>query len=99
MGAGPGGAYGYPARFLRILFRAWSARLELARSAGLRSVIFVPYPLPFPADTIRCCRNVSKVLTVEMNTRQMWDDVRLSVYPDYQCRLMAVGWQYSVRDK
>jgi len=71
--------------------RMVASAVALARSRGFRVGHIRPITLfPFPADTVRqVSRLAGKVLTVEMNTGQMWDDVRLSVYPGCQCRLLA----------
>ncbi|MEW5920817.1 MAG: 3-methyl-2-oxobutanoate dehydrogenase subunit VorB [Bacillota bacterium] len=71
--------------------RMVNSAVALARSRGYRVGHIRPVTLfPFPGDAIReVSRCVGKVLTVEMNTGQMWDDVRLSVYPGCQCRLLA----------
>ncbi len=71
--------------------RMVASAVALARSRGFRVGLVRPITLfPFPADTVRqVSRLAGKVLTVEMNTGQMWDDVRLSVYPGCQCRLLA----------
>ena len=71
--------------------RMVSSAAALARSRGLKVGHIRPITLfPFPEDAIReVSRRVGKVLTVEMNTGQMWDDVRLAVYPGCQCRLLA----------
>lgn len=71
--------------------RMVKSALTLARSQGLKVGYIRPISLfPFPEKVIReVSSQVGKVLTVEMNTGQMWDDVRLSVYPGTECRLMA----------
>jgi len=71
--------------------RMVSSAVTLARSQGFKVGHIRPITLfPFPADAIRdVSRRVGKVLTVEMNTGQMWDDVRLSAHPGCRCRLMA----------
>ncbi len=71
--------------------RMVNSAVALARSQGYKVGHIRPISLfPFPEAAIRdVSQRVGKVLTVEMNTGQMWDDVRLSVYPGSQCRLMA----------
>lgn len=71
--------------------RMVNSAVNLARARGLKVGHIRPITLyPFPGGIIReISRRVGKVLTVEMNTGQMWDDVRLSVHPGCQCRLLA----------
>lgn len=71
--------------------RMVKSAVTMARAAGLSVGHIRPITLfPFPQEVINdLSRRVGKVLTVEMNTGQMWDDVRLSVYPGTSCRLMA----------
>lgn len=71
--------------------RMVNSAVAQARSLGYRVGHIRPITLfPFPTQAIRdVSRRVGKVLTVEMNTGQMWDDVRLSVHPGSQCRLLA----------
>jgi 2-oxoglutarate ferredoxin oxidoreductase subunit alpha len=65
--------------------------LELARSRGIRAGFLRPITVyPFPGQAIKkVSSNVEKVMVVEMNTGQMWDDVRLSLSPECQARLLA----------
>jgi 2-oxoglutarate ferredoxin oxidoreductase subunit alpha len=71
--------------------RMVQSALDLARSRGIRVGFLRPISLyPFPQQAVReVSREVGKVLVVEMNTGQMWDDVRLSLYPGCRARLLA----------
>jgi len=71
--------------------RIVQSAVRLARGKGIRVGMIRPISLfPFPGKTIyEATQTVKKVLTVEMNTGQMWDDVRLSLSPGCQARLMA----------
>lgn len=70
-------AFGTVARIAR------SAR-KLAREEGIKVGIFRPITLwPFPDEQLqKLSKKVDTVLTVEMNTGQMLEDVRLAVNPD-----------------
>jgi 2-oxoglutarate ferredoxin oxidoreductase subunit alpha len=65
--------------------------VELAREEGIRVARIRPITLyPFPGGEIRrISERVGKFLTVEMNTGQMVRDVRLSVSPGCDVRLLA----------
>jgi 2-oxoglutarate ferredoxin oxidoreductase subunit alpha len=71
--------------------RMVQSAVKAARAQGIRLGYVRPVTLfPFPSETIRgVSRKTPKVLTVEMNTGQMWDDVRLSIDPGCQARLLA----------
>ncbi len=71
--------------------RMVQSAVGMARSRGLKVGFVRPITLfPFPHDTIReLSREVGRVLTVEMNTGQMWDDVRLSLHPGCRASLLA----------
>ena len=71
--------------------RMVQSAVRLARSRGIRVGMIRPITLyPFPDAVIfEASKTAKKVLTVEMNTGQMWDDVRLSLAPGCQARLMA----------
>jgi len=66
--------YGITSRVLR-------AVVDMARSEGLRAGLFRPITLwPFPSDALRhAARRAQMVLTVEMSTGQMVEDVRLAL--------------------
>ncbi len=55
--------------------------IEMAREAGLRVGLIRPITLfPFPAKALRdAARNTRRFLTIELNTGQMVEDVRLSL--------------------
>ena len=71
--------------------RIVQSAVRMARSRGIRVGLVRPISLyPFPEGQIREASKIAqKVLTVEMNTGQMWDDVRLSLASGCQARLMA----------
>ncbi len=71
--------------------RMVQSAVRLARARGIRLGMIRPISLfPFPEEAIReATQTAKKVLTVEMNTGQMWDDVRLSLSPGCQARLLA----------
>jgi 2-oxoglutarate ferredoxin oxidoreductase subunit alpha len=58
--------------------------VELAREEGIKVGLFRPITLfPFPEEAVRhLSRGVKRFLTVELNTGQMVEDVRLSVERD-----------------
>lgn len=71
--------------------RIVQSAVRMARQRGMKVGFIRPITLfPFPEEAIReASREAGKVLTVEMNTGQMWDDVRLSLFPGCQARLLA----------
>lgn len=61
--------------------RVSKSAVQIARAAGLKVGIFRPITLfPFPEEALRqLAQRVKKFLTIEMNTGQMVEDVRLAV--------------------
>src|SRR5689334_932443 len=64
-----------------IVSRVLRSAVEQARAQGVRAGLFRPITLwPFPSNALaRAAAKCSKVLTVEMSTGQMVEDVRLAV--------------------
>ena len=83
------------ADFLAVAFgscaRVVQSAIWQARSEGIRAALLRPITLyPFPEKRLsEITRTVKKVLTVEMNTGQMVEDVRLSVQRDAEVFLHA----------
>ncbi len=71
--------------------RMVQSAVRMARDRGLKVGYIRPISLfPFPGDALReASEKAGKVLTVEMNTGQMWDDVRLNLAPGCSARLLA----------
>ncbi|MGI5876287.1 MAG: 3-methyl-2-oxobutanoate dehydrogenase subunit VorB [Dethiobacteria bacterium] len=71
--------------------RMVQSAVEMARADGIRAGYVRPITLfPYPYDIIRdISKKAAKVLVVEMNTGQMWDDVRLAIDPGCQAKLLA----------
>lgn len=67
-------AYGLSARIAH-------KTVQLAREKGIKAGLLRPITLfPFPADVLgKLARQVTSMLTVEMNAGQMYEDVRLAV--------------------
>ncbi|MEW5947552.1 MAG: 3-methyl-2-oxobutanoate dehydrogenase subunit VorB [bacterium] len=78
------------AEFLVVSFgscaRMTQSAIWKARETGLKAGLLRPITLyPFPGARLReLTERIKKVLTVEMNTGQMHDDVRLSVHGDVE---------------
>ena len=64
--------------------RVVKTAVDLAREQGMKVGLFRPITLfPFPDNALRdLSRGVKRFLTVELNTGQMIEDVRLSVERD-----------------
>jgi 2-oxoglutarate ferredoxin oxidoreductase subunit alpha len=61
--------------------RICKSAVKAARDAGIKAGLFRPVTLfPFPKNELKtACRNATKVLTVEMSTGQMVEDVKLAL--------------------
>lgn len=69
-----------------VMSAVWQAREEGIKAGLLRPITLYPFPKKRIGEITR---RVKKVLTVEMNTGQMVDDVRLSSAGDAEVRLHA----------
>jgi pyruvate/2-oxoacid:ferredoxin oxidoreductase alpha subunit len=64
-----------------IISRILRSTVDLARQHGVKAGLFRPISLwPFPSEALAAAaKNAAKVLTVELSTGQMVEDVRLAV--------------------
>jgi 2-oxoglutarate ferredoxin oxidoreductase subunit alpha len=71
--------------------RMVQSAVKMARAEGIRAGYVRPITLfPYPYEIIRdVSQKAAKVLVVEMNTGQMWDDVRLAIDPGCRAKLLA----------
>ena len=71
-------AYGSTARIVK-------SAVDMARDEGIKAGVFRPITLwPYPEKELNeACKNVKKVLVVEMSMGQMIDDVKLALTVEF----------------